>query len=312
MVLLRLLSAALVLVAGAAAAAEFGRGAGSGPVIEFDRVIESDAGPRRILIEAPAHLDAPAPAVMVLHGAGGSIGRVRMYTRFSLSERGWVEIYPNALDGDWSDGRLDREGRVLRPQDDVSFLTGVIGTLAREGLIDPARVYVTGPSNGGMMTLALLCARPGLAAGAAPVIASQPVGLECSRAAPTPVLFIHGDEDPLIPIEGGPVAPGLIRDRGAVLSARASLEFWAEVNGCRGAKARLTPDRDPDDGARVTLTEWTGCAAETRWYVAAGAGHTWPGRADLLLIRALFGPTTRDIDATEEIERFFLEQDAAR
>ncbi|MBT6204375.1 MAG: hypothetical protein HOI34_11835, partial [Rhodospirillaceae bacterium] len=44
--------------------------------------------------------------------------------------------------------------------------------LVADSTADPDRVFVTGPSNGGMMTLRLACDRAGRIAGIAPLIAN--------------------------------------------------------------------------------------------------------------------------------------------
>jgi polyhydroxybutyrate depolymerase len=57
---------------------------------------------------------------------------------------------------------------------------------------------------------------------------------------------------------------------------------------------------------RVRLERWTGGreGAEVRLYTVEGGGHTWPSGARR---PRHFGRTSRDIDATELIWRFFKE-----
>ena len=133
------------------------------------REIVHDGETRRFYIEFPAG-PRPAPAVVVLHGGGGNARKMRRITTFTLNERGWVEIYPEGIDRQWNDGRVGTDGKPLRQTDDLGFLRAMIDQLASEGLIDPKRVFFSGVSNGGAMTLRIICQAPDLVAGAVVVI----------------------------------------------------------------------------------------------------------------------------------------------
>ena len=68
-------------------------------------------------------------------------------------------------------------------------------------------------------------------------------------------------------------------------------------------KERL-PDIDPNDRARVVRVTFNGGAGDVLLYGVRGGGHTWPGsRVDLPDV--LMGNTTYDINASEEIWKFF-------
>jgi polyhydroxybutyrate depolymerase len=68
---------------------------------------------------------------------------------------------------------------------------------------------------------------------------------------------------------------------------------------------RALADRDIEDGSRVVDISHTRCAGpRVRLLRIEGGGHTWPGAAQYLPA-AWIGPTNRDIDASEEIWRFF-------
>jgi len=296
------LAAVCLLLAGPAAAAE------------FDVEIKHDGATRRAEVIAPDRpADAePAPAILVLHGGGGSPRRARRYTDFTFAQKGWVEVYPAGLDREWNDGRVGADGRHLRPADDVGFLRALIARLAADGLVDPARVYVSGASNGGMMTMRLACDAPDLVAGAAIVIASWPVGLECASDRPIPALFLHGTEDPLVPYKGGRVVSDGGKDRGSVLSAAETLAIWSARNRCGVYREIALPDNDPSDGTHVNRRVYEGCAAPLVQYVVEGGGHTWPGRPNRPLLGLLLGPTSQDMDLSAEVTSFFLALDAAR
>lgn len=273
---------------------------------ETRRLTLSHDGRERVaLLDAAPDL-RDAPLLIALHGGIGGAETIRRRAGVSLAGRGWAVAWPSA-DGDWADGRRDAQGRPYDAADDVGFLRALVARLAADGLVDPARVFVAGPSIGGMMTLRLLCEAPDLIAGAAVAIAGLPVGLDCPPGPPTPVLYLHADADPIVPAEGGPIGGDslLVRDRGRVLSAEATAALLAARNGCAGYQEVALPDRDPADASTTVRRDYFGCAAPLSHYVVRGAGHTWPGGRASRLSAALVGGTSRDFSATRAIEEFF-------
>lgn len=273
-----------------------------------ERTVGVDGRDRRYVVEFPERSAAaagPRPAVIVFHGAGGTAERVRGYTDMRLSEEGWVEVYPDAVGGLWSDGRASLAGGALRRGNDIGFVRAMVADLVAEGRVDPDRIFFTGPSNGGAMTMLVLCQAPELAAGAAVHIMTLPVGLDCPPGPPVPLMFVLGTNDPLVPYGGG-VIRIRGRDRGGVRSADETLAFWAGRNRCGAAAERPLADRDPDDGTRVRLVEHRGCAAPLLAFIVDGGGHSWPGATSLPpLVGRFLGRTSRDISATEETQGFF-------
>lgn len=288
---MRLILAALVILAALPAAAQ--------------QTVDHGGELRQYYIEPPRG-PRPAPAIIILHGGAGTPSRMRRLTQLTLHEKGWAEVYPVGLERGWNDGRRDAQGRLLHEADDLGLLRALVGRLAADGLIDPARVFLAGISNGGGMALRMICEAPGLVAGAAVVAMSLPEDLACSDGPPVPLILIHGTADPLVPFEGGPVRV-LGAERGRVLSARETAARFARRNGCGPFEEIEISDHYPDDGTRVRLHVYRGCTAPLRHYIIEGGGHTWPGNHDRRWVGALLGPTSRDISATFEIESFFGE-----
>jgi len=283
---MRLLLAALLLMSLALPAAAAGK---------ID--IVHDGETRRFHIEYPAG-PRPAPAIVVLHGASGNPNRMRRIAQLTLHERGWVEIYPEAIDQAWNDGRTGANGKPLRQTDDLGFLRAILDRLAAEGLIDPARVFFAGVSNGGAMTLRVICQAPELVAGAVVVVMNQPVGLDCPDGPALPLMFIHGAADPLVPFAGGPITVGE-KDRGRVLSAGETLALYALRNHCGAWEEIAITDHFSGDGTRVRLHTYRGCARPLFHYIIDGGGHSWPGNRN--------HRSSLDISATFEIETFFTD-----
>ena len=248
----------------------------------------------------------PAPAVVVLHDEGVSAGRMRSIAYFQLAQEGWAEIYPDAIGGQWNDGQANAKGKPYSKAADLAFLRALVGRLASDGMIDPRRVFFVGASNGGAMALRVVCEAAELAAGAAVVIAGQPETLHCIDGPPMPMLFIQSQTDPLTPFEGGPVRLADGAQRGSVLPAAETMARFGMRNHC-GHRDEFDITDHFDDGTRVRLRAWRGCAQPLRQFIIDGAGHTWPGNRNRSRVEKTLGRTSRDISATFEIEAFFKE-----
>jgi polyhydroxybutyrate depolymerase len=264
---------------------------------------------------------APAPLVIMLHGGGGNIARARHVGFDKLGAReGFVTVYPQSMAKNWVDGRRAVLFERMDPAiDDVAFIAKLIDRLVASRVADPGRVYVTGVSNGGMMSFRLACALADRLAAVAPVIASMPAPLarDCAPARPLALLVIAATADRLVPYSGGRVAPMLPPDRGRVLSIAGTMAVWRRNNGCAGPGRRVSlPDRVRGDRSHVIVERASGCAkdAPVILYTIEGGGHTWPStksgpgsknRFRSAWLRRLTGPVNRDIEATGVIWRFF-------
>lgn len=290
--LLALCSCLFLLIGSAASAVE-------------SRVIRlaHDGIERAALIDAKRGL-RDAPVLIVLHGGIAGPRTIRRRAQVSLARQGWIVLWPEAVD-DWNDGRTDRLGRAHDTADDIGFLRRLVNELAIGGAADPDRVFVAGPSIGGVMALRLLCDAPDFVAGVAVAIASLPAGRDCRPGPARPILYIHGTDDGIMPPEGGRIGGSsiFVRDRGRVGSVADTLDILAARNGCAGFRDARLPDRAPEDGSRVVLREYEGCDAPLVHYIVEGGGHTWPGSAGFG--RALIGSTNQDFSATRAVEDFF-------
>jgi polyhydroxybutyrate depolymerase len=240
------------------------------------------------------------PLVIALHGAGGTGRQMQRFAGFDniAAREQFLVAYPDGVDHHWNDGR----GAVNTGVDDVAFIASLIDEIAGVHAIDRTRVYVTGASNGAMMTYRLGCDLADRIAGIAPVIGNLPATITCAPRAPLSVLAINGTDDPLVPYGGGEVA----RNRGTVLSAMLSTAAFARAAGCSGAQPTINePDIDRDDGSRTRRTRYS-CPApvEIELLTLEGAGHTWPGGPQYLP-RFVIGGTSHDFDGGERIWEFF-------
>ncbi len=267
----------------------------------------------RLYLPASYDKSKQYPLVLALHGGGGTGKRMEDLTRNgfnALAERErFVVAYPDGADKHWNDGRGVERWRAQRENiDDVGFLSHLIDHLVKEFNLDPKRVYVTGVSNGALMAHRLACERPERLAAIAPVIGAMPANIapRCAPTRPVPVLMINGKEDTLVPWEGGEIRFGRTK-LGEKLSVPETVRLWVKLNGCL-SKPTVTyePDKDPQDGTRVRKESYGPCrdGAEVILCAVEGGGHTWPGGLQYLPERTV-GKTSRDIDASEVIWRFF-------
>lgn len=259
---------------------------------------------RSYLLHEPAKTPTagPHPLVLVLHGRAGDAVSAEDMTRFSAvaDREGFAVAYPDGVDRSWNDAR--GEGPAAdQGVDDVAFLSDLVDTLVRDRNVDPKRVYATGLSNGGLMTFRLACELSDKLAAFAPVIATLPEKQACAPSRPLPIAIFVGTEDPLVPYGGGEVAS----NRGRVLSADATRARFAELGGCEPVDVDVTRD-DHDDDTSLHETSHSKCrdGAEVRLYSFVGAGHTWPD-GDQYLPKAIIGRVSHEMNATEEIWRFF-------
>jgi polyhydroxybutyrate depolymerase len=264
----------------------------------------------------PARRAGRPALVFVLHGSGGDWKQARGGYAYDFDllaeEHGFLAIYPDGFEKHWNDCRKAAPYAAnTLDVDDVGFLRALVERFAAEHGADRARVFATGISNGGQMALRLALEAPDLVRAVAPVVASLPAerNMDCKPAGrPVSVLIMNGTRDPMNPWDGGDVALyGLLGNRGAVLSSRASMDYFRDLAGHSGPpEAVALPDRDPDDGSTVEVLRWRAAGRpDVALYAIENGGHNAPHPA--LALPRLLGPTNHDISAAREIWRFFSE-----
>jgi polyhydroxybutyrate depolymerase len=237
---------------------------------------------RTYVVRAPAELHqrrSRLPLVIVLHGGGGDASSAERVTGFTEKARaeGFVVVYPEGTSRGvtrlltWNAGHCCGYAMQARVND-VGFISALIDTLIADHRVDPARVYVTGMSNGGMMVHRIGIELSQKVAAIAPVVATV-FGDERKPDHPVSAIMLNGKLDESVPYRGG--APGG-RFPGAWdgTPAKPSVDqgvFWASANGCEPIPAI-------NESATVTVTRYrcpSGKAVEL--YLLAPNGHAWPG-----------------------------------
>jgi len=223
---------------------------------------------------------------------------------------GFIAIYPQGYDGHWND--IKKKGPFaakLENVDDVGFLHVLVDRLVEDHGADRARVYVTGVSNGGGMTIRLALQAPGFARAYAAVVASVPTPgnlIITPARKPVSMLIMNGTADPLNPWDGGDVELyGVWGNRGPVLSTQESVDYFRVLDELTGAPAmRQLPDRDSDDGTTAECRRWSAPGKRIVELVTIKrGGHAVPHPASQG--PRLLGHTNRDFHAADEIWDFF-------
>lgn len=275
--------------------------AGGPPAQADDIRIDTKDGTRTAIVLPNGR--APAPAILVLHGA--TIGARRTASGSGFAEaaaaRGFTAVFPDGINRQWNDGREGRTSSI----DDVGFVRRLVGELITRGIADPARIYLAGISNGGMMTFRMLCETSELFAGAGTVIANMPegIGQNCHPKKSVPIVMFNGTADPLVPYEGGGV--GFAGRRGNVWSAERTATFMASTNGCGASAMPTRLGNAPDAATKIVRLDWSGCSSgqAVSLYRVEGGGHQLFGRSSILT--AVLGPGTQQISAPELIMELF-------
>jgi polyhydroxybutyrate depolymerase len=303
--LLSLATFALTLLASIASVAA----AQSGGAVE--QSVTVDGISRNYLVFAPKRFDKPLPMVLALHGGGSNARQMERYTRFNdlAAKEGCLVVYPEAVDGNWNDGRGIEGVRAQQENiDDVKFVRLIVDRISKEYKIDRSRVFCTGISNGAFMSHRLATEASDLIAAIAPVAGGMAPAMatKFQPAHPVSILIIQGDADPLVPIRGGTVGFRRGRKRGHVIPTEETISLYVRRNGNQVEPTVTTLDRDEKDGTSVEIRKYPDGpgGVKTQAYLVKNGGHTWAGRP-LYLPEMLTGKASQEFSATEVIWEFF-------
>lgn len=244
------------------------------PPADSLRTLLVDGLERSFLLHVPPGLNAgsPAPLVLVFHGHRMNGDYMLAMTGFnSLADaRQFIVAYPNGTgltEALSFNAGLCCGSAVKNNIDEAAFVRGILSDLEGIYAIDPARVYVTGFSNGAMLAYRLACELSDTIAAIAPVAGNLGYGL-CRPRGKVSILHIQGLSDDSLPYADDDLEPDINPD---IRSVQGSVALWASFDGCAGS---------PSDNQRGIATRrvYSACAGGTavELYSLYGVGHIWP------------------------------------
>jgi polyhydroxybutyrate depolymerase len=272
------------------------------------RTLVSGGLERCYYIYAPPTYDVaqPLPVVFSFHGFLSNPESQALISGWHklAADEGFLVVYPEGqkFPQRWDSGETWGDLNV----DDVQFFRDMLGDLSSRAAVDLSRVYVNGFSNGGGMTVRLGCEAADLIAAIGTVSAAVVATGDCNSAQQLPLMAFHGAADPVVNYEGGDMRSWLLRWAARVTDAPTYfvgfedwVAVWADGNGCDLTPEAIAPRGD------VSGVRYTDCyeGADVVRYTIADGGHAWPGGWPIPLV----GKTSKDIDATAEMWRFFQE-----
>ncbi len=265
--------------------------------------IESGGLTRTYFVHTPPSYDEKTPLalVMVLHGGGGNAENAEKMSGMSAEadNHNFLVVYPDGTGGfgdkfhTWNSGNCCAYA-MKNNVDDVGFLRALIEKLERDYSVDRKRVFVTGMSNGGMMTYRMACEDAAQIAAAAPVAGA--LSVPCHPAVPVSLIAFHGTDDHNVMFDGGTGTKqigGPRNDR----PVSYAIETWVKIDGCNTAPHR-------NETADLRTDTYSGCKSGTAVELNAviGQGHAWPGGDRIL--RLLDAPNP-NVNATDLMWSFF-------
>ncbi len=290
-----------------------------------EHTLSHDGMERLYLAVSPGAAAAQSlPLVLVLHGGGGNARQAMESMRLSgLVERGALVVYPEGTSkkvlgkklATWNAGACCG-GAAADKIDDVGFLGRVIDDVTARYPVDPRRVYVTGHSNGAMMSYRAGCELSERIAAIAPV-GGQNVDPDCRPKRSLPTLHLHGAADHCANYDGGSCG-GCFKEAFGIGDLRwpcapvpDAVRDWAKAQGCSGAAAQAAAQ-----GAASCQSFGCAAPAEVTLCTLPGVGHGFPGGTSPMCARApdgrmcqrwqsATGPSADDFPTADVLWSFF-------
>jgi len=261
----------------------------------------------------PKDLAKGAPLVMVLHGSGQNGAQIRTETGYGFErladQHQFAVVYPTGKSFDWND--CSKTGDFLvngRELDDVHYLNTLVDRLIADHGFDQRRVFATGVSAGGFMSLRLALESPARFRAVAAVSANVPVAdnFKCKPVAQgASVMMMNGTEDTIVPYAGGEVELwGMFFQNGQVRSSEESAQFFVAQN-----QLPLNAKRDvPLPAAKhVQRIQWRNDGRyEVELVTILGGGHGMP--QPYWQRPRILGPSSMQPNGPELIWEFFARQ----
>lgn len=206
----------------------------------------------------PADIDNQKsyPIVIALHGRGGSnTNWVQPLSKFTNSGE-FIGVYPQGYLNSWNLGQEPSNAN------DAAFISNIIDTLLSYSNVDENNIFAVGNSNSSGMVNVIGGINKRLKA-IAPIASQLTERTEIkTNAIPLSIFQVNGDQDLLIPIDGG------LKLGHSFLSASDSAKKWATNFNCN---QNITVE----EIGQTVLHTYSDCddSVVVKYFVVNGAGH---------------------------------------
>lgn len=251
---------------------------------DLDRQLQIGGLERTYHVHLPAGA-APAagfPLLIMLHGGTGNGSRMEQKSGFATlaDQQGFIAVFPDGtglLNGRYTWNAYDCCGYAQRKNvDDVGFISALIDQMIADFDVDPTRVYVTGYSNGAMMTFRLACELADKIAAAAPYAGALDTDT-CAATQPVPILIMNGEDDQNVPVAGGrsPDAGAPSQNDRVDKPTSYAVETWVGIDSCS-----TTPVVTDSEAAQIST--YGGCidGSAVEQILIHNWDHAWPSAAN--------------------------------
>jgi poly(3-hydroxybutyrate) depolymerase len=203
---------------------------------------------RKYLLFVPTGYDPTKaiPLIFAWHSSGAPPAESRRYYKLEpVTGNGAIIVYPEGINGGW-----DLAGEGV----DVKFFDAMLASLSADYCIDQSRVFSTGYSFGGMMSLTLACSRGSKLRAFAPMAGAYLGGIPGGGCAtPVPGWIAHATNDNVVSYSSG----------------QAARDVWIKTNGCGTTTMPTSPS---------PCVAYQCSKAPLHWCVHT-MGHEWPNFA---------------------------------
>ena len=204
------------------------------------------------------------PIVFYFHGGRGTASKLFQNlgeVHRLIDDNQFIGIFPQGFKKSWN--------LSLEPSkaDDVVWVTEIFEEISKLRFVDSSSVYAVGISNGAGL-VNKLGKETDIFNGIAPIVSQQTVKmLKITPPREISVFQINGDNDPLIPLEGG-----LSRILHKFVSAKESAQNWAQHSNCAKVPVGFEQNWGPYRTKGFIYDE---CESDrqVRYHVVQGSGH---------------------------------------
>lgn len=240
-----------------------------------DHELKFEGSQRTFVVYSPSSLaKEKLPLMIVIHGGTGNAHHsARTMGMNDVAEKNnFIVAYPDgtgtALGADrrvWNAGNCCAIAQ-RKNINDVKFIKEMIENIEKNYPIDENRIYVTGESNGAMLTYRLVCELPDVFAAAVPVSGTLMLD-SCKAGQKIALLDVHGTDDQNVPYQGG---KGKGLSRATYRSIPESIQIITGLRKCQPPIQKTLANGDVE--ANYTCEQ----GAPIRTYLIKGGAHAWP------------------------------------